>query len=68
MADEIHQMFLFVRQDMNPLEQFYIIYYMFANLMQEGEDMYDMLKRLSKHDYYDIGKDIADMLLEGLDG
>ena len=67
MADEIHQMMNFFRQEINPLEQFYLVYFMFKNITEETADIGDVFTRIIRHDYYDLGKDIADMIIELMD-
>ena len=67
MADEIHQMLNFLRQDLNPMEQVTIVWDMFADIMGEGSDFLDIFKRLAIHDFYDMGKDFADFMILLLD-
>ena len=64
MADEIDEFELWVRNNfMNPLHFGAVIGYSFKALPGAGNDIFDMWRRFFKHDFYEIGRDYADIFV-----
>ena len=64
MADEIDEFELWVRNNfINPLHFAAVIGYTFKAIPEAGTDIFDMFRRFFKHDFYEMGRDYADMFI-----
>ena len=68
MALEVGQIAMWFRiHMMNPLNAFSMVWNGWMEFRNGTNDIFDILRRLWEHDFYEIGKDYADILLEMVD-